>query len=91
MWRGAHRPKSSLTVFDVSVQLSDLQNSADNPDILTNAKGKVRLSGISGHICEWGSATARDAKWIKIDEHVGIAANERCHTLIQLAISRSSA
>jgi ribonuclease HI len=36
-------------------------------------------------------AGRHDVKWIKIDGHAGIAANERCHALVQLAISHSSA
>ena len=36
-------------------------------------------------------AGRRNVKWIKINGHAGIAANERCHTLVQLAISRIGA
>ena len=36
-------------------------------------------------------AGRHDVKWIKINGHAGIGANERCHTLVQLAISCSGA
>jgi ribonuclease HI len=32
-----------------------------------------------------------DARFVKIDRHAGVGANERCHALVQLAISRNSA
>jgi ribonuclease HI len=35
-------------------------------------------------------AKRHDVKWVKIDGHAGIGANERCHTLVQRAISRGS-
>jgi ribonuclease HI len=35
-------------------------------------------------------ARYHEVKWIKIDGHAGIGANERCHALVQLAISRYS-
>jgi ribonuclease HI len=34
-------------------------------------------------------ARCHDVTWIKIDGHAGVGANERCHALVQLAISRS--
>lgn len=36
-------------------------------------------------------AARHEVRWIKIDGHAGIAANERCHALVQLAISHRSA
>jgi ribonuclease HI len=35
-------------------------------------------------------ARYHDVKWIKIEGHAGIGANERCHALVQLAISCGS-
>jgi ribonuclease HI len=35
-------------------------------------------------------AKRHDVKWVKIDGHAGIGANERCHALVQRAISRGS-
>ncbi len=53
----------------------------------TSAKKPVKNVGL------WRELAAltrkHDVRFVKIDGHAGIAANERCHALVQLAISRS--
>jgi ribonuclease HI len=55
----------------------------------TSAKKTVKNADLWWELLEL--ARRHDVRWIKIEGHAGVGANERCQALVQLAIYRSGA
>jgi ribonuclease HI len=90
--RALEKP-SKVRLFSDSAYLINCMNEAWYLNWERNGwkNSKKKLVKNAGLWRELAALTRKhDVRFVKIDEHAGIGANERCHALVQLAISCGS-